>query len=83
MSDNSYPFRCHECSVDSEWNYIFAFFDVISYQAPTGSAKNQRPAKTRGYTMRDKILKYCTPDTQYKYLNEKLKKGEKIGVIGT
>ena len=34
------------------------FFDVISYQEPTGSAKifsdkiNQRPANTLGYTMK-------------------------------
>ena len=40
------------------------FFDVISYQEPTGSAKifsdkiNQRPAKTLGYKYEERFLKY-------------------------
>ena len=39
MSDDSYPSDATECSDDSEWNYNLDFFDVISYQDPTGSAK--------------------------------------------
>ena len=44
------------------------FFDVITYQGPTGSPKNflcinQAPAKTRGYAMRETFLKYFTKDT--------------------
>ena len=54
---------CRECSDNSEWNYILDFFDVISYQDPTGSAKNQRPAKMCGYTIRENYFKYYTPDS--------------------
>ena len=34
------------------------------------------------YTVRENVLKYHTPQTD-RYLNEKLKNGEKISVIGT
>ena len=46
--------------------YILDIFDVISYQDPTGSAKN---------TMKEQF----TSDTKI-YLNEKLKSGKKISV---
>ena len=56
--------------------------DVISYQDRNGSATNQRPAKTRGYTTRE-IFFEVLHSRHHKYLNEKLKRGGKISVIGT
>ena len=67
MLDESYPLDAVECSDDSDWNYILDFFDVISYQDPIDSAKNQRPAKTRGDTMREKFLKRVLHSGHYKY----------------
>lgn len=56
------------------------FFDIISYQGPTGLAKfflrkNQMSSETGGYTIRDKFLKYYTPDTMDIW-TKSLKKGK-------